>query len=85
MKLRTENGRVPCLVVAGKDVVVSSMTESYARSLIENAQTKLHTGDHKGYPLLVDGTYYFPEIPEPATEEAPAPSAPPAKKTPKKR
>ena len=81
MKLRTENGRVPCLVVAGKDVVASSLTESYALSLIENAQTKVHNTDHTGYPLLVDGTYYFPEVPEPATEDTP----PSVKKTPKKR
>ena len=60
MKLKVENGRVPCLVVAGKDVVSSSLDENFALQLLEKADTVETTDTHKGFPLFVNGLYYLP-------------------------
>lgn len=73
MKLKVENGRVPCLVVAGKDVVSSSLDENFALQLLKKADTVETTDTHKGFPLFVNGLYYLPEVTEPMGTPKPDP------------
>lgn len=70
MKLRVENGRVPCLMVTGKDVVSTSLDKDFALQLVERADTVETTDTHKGFPLFVNGLYYLPEVTEPETDPA---------------
>lgn len=59
------DGQVEYLMKAGKDVVKSRTLEGNVRRMIEQATTKEITDDHKGFPLCVNGKFYFPEVPEP--------------------
>lgn len=67
MKLKSNNGMVEYIMATGKDFVKSQISESAALQMIANGETKTTT-THKGFPLCVDGKYYFPEVPEPAAE-----------------
>lgn len=61
MKLKSENGLVQFLMVAGKDVVYSEMPITIAEQLCSKgttSSTKFH-----GYPICVDDKYYFAGIP----------------------
>lgn len=70
MTLRSENGMVEFIMATGKDFVKNTMTESAALALIEKGEKEI-TDTHKGFPLCVDGKYYFPEVPEPPTMTEP--------------
>lgn len=75
MKLRSENGMVEFIMKTGKDFVKSKTSESAAMSMIAQGKCEI-TDTHKGFPLCVDGKYYFPEVPEldaPAEEPAERP------------
>ena len=61
------DGQVEYLMKAGSGIVRSRTLEGNVRRMIEQATTKEITDDHKGFPLCVNGKFYFPEVPEPPT------------------
>lgn len=63
------DGQVEYLMKAGKDVVKSRTLEGNVRRMIEQATTKEITDEYKGFPLCVNGKFYFPEVPEPPKPE----------------
>lgn len=65
MKLVVTDGMVEYLMKTGKDVVKSKTLEGNVRRMIEQATTKEITDTYKGFPLCVNGKFYFPEVPEP--------------------
>lgn len=69
MKLVVTDGQVEYLMKAGKDVVKSRTLEGNVRRMIEQAETKEITDTYKGFPLCVNGKFYFPEVPEPPKPE----------------
>lgn len=77
MKLVVTDGQVEYLMKAGKDVVRCRTFEGNVRRMIEQADTKEITDTHKGFPLCVNGKFYFPEIPEPRKPQS---ARPPKKK-----
>ena len=78
MYLRTNSkGEVEYLMKTGKDMVKSSTLESNVRRMIDQAETKEITDDYPGFPLCVNGKFYFPELPEP---DAPVEEKPKRKK-----
>lgn len=65
MKLKVNSaGEVEFLMKAGKDIVKNATLESNVRRMIEQAETKEITDDYPGFPLCVNGKFYFPELPE---------------------
>lgn len=70
MKLVVIDGQVEYLMKAGKDVVKGRTLEGNVRRMIEQAETKEITDTYKGFPLCVNGKFYFPEIPEPTKPQS---------------
>ena len=66
MKLVVTDGQVEYLMKTGKDVVKGRTLEGNVRRMIEQATTKEITDTYKGFPLCVNGKFYFPEVPEAA-------------------
>jgi len=64
MKLVSDNGMVSYLYRAGRDMVKGSMPLEAAEKFIASHKSEITT-DHKGYPLCVDGLWFFPEAPQP--------------------
>lgn len=60
MKLKSENGLVPFLMVAGKDTVSSEMPLAEAEQLCAKGTTV--STEFPGYPICVDGKYYLAGI-----------------------
>lgn len=60
MKLKSESGYVSFLMVAGKDIVSSEMTLPEAERLCAKGTTV--STEFPGYPICVDGKYYFAGI-----------------------
>lgn len=58
------DGQVEYLMKSGSGVVKCRTLEGNVRRIIEQATTKMFTDDYKGFPLCVNGKFYFPEIPE---------------------
>lgn len=69
MNLVVTDGQVEYLMKAGKDVVKGRTLEGNVRRMIEQATIKEITDDYKGFPLCVNGKFYFPEMPEPPKPE----------------
>lgn len=57
-KLRIVDGKVPYMMVAGKDFVAAESPEATVRWIIENGKLEI-TNDVPGYPLCVDGKWYI--------------------------
>lgn len=57
-ELRIVDGKVPYLMVSGKDFVAAESTEETVRWIIENGRLEA-SGDVPGYPLCVDGKWYI--------------------------
>ena len=63
MKLTNKDGKVAYLMVAGKDMVSAEMPVEIAQRIISRGDKQ--TSDRfPGYPLCVDGKYYFSATPE---------------------
>lgn len=69
MKIKTKNGRVKYLMIAGKDMVSGEMDEATALRMIEHGN--LTNSDNEDYPLCVDGKYLFPVAAEKKPEPKP--------------
>lgn len=67
MKLKVENGMVRCLYLAGKDMVEEKLTASVAAGILKGAQKKITSEEHPGFPLCVDGKWFFPVEEKPVT------------------
>lgn len=58
MKLKSKNGRVSFLMLAGTDHVKSEMPLSDAERLCRNGEVTTCSQFHE-YPICVDGKYFF--------------------------
>lgn len=63
MKLKTNNGMVPYIMVAGKDNVSGEMPEKKAELMIRTGP-KRASNRFPGYPVCVQDKYYFAAEPE---------------------
>lgn len=57
---------VDFIMKAGKDFVKSSIGKKEALRIINAGKSEM-SETHKGFPLCIDGTYYFPIVPEKKT------------------
>lgn len=60
MKVQSSGGMVPYLYKAGKDMVSASMSEDVAQRIVDYSSSQELTEEHPGYPLCVDGAFFFP-------------------------
>nr|DAU56337.1 MAG TPA: hypothetical protein [Caudoviricetes sp.] len=66
-KLKNVNGRVKSMLKTGKDYSVNTISISAAQHIIDNG--KITESDREGYPICVDGLWYFEG--EPVVERRP--------------
>jgi len=79
MVRKNAKGEIEYLMKSGKDMVRSSTLESNIRRMIDQAETKEITEDYPGFPICVNGKFYFPELP-PLHEPDPEPQQKPKRK-----
>lgn len=60
MRLKSENGMVTFLMVAGKDLVQASMSVASAQAIIKSSND-VQRCNRKDYPICVDNKWFFPE------------------------
>lgn len=60
MKLVIKDGKVAYLYKAGKDLVSGQLEASVAQAIVKGSKNKTTTNDHPGFPLCVDGKWFFP-------------------------
>lgn len=58
MKLKNDKGKVHFIMAAGKDYVQHEMSINAANTLIEKG-TVTESKQFEGYPICVDGKYFF--------------------------
>lgn len=68
MKLLAKNGHVRYICRAGKDLVTATMPLEVAERFVSSHKSEM-TKDFHEYPLLVDGKWYFPIVPEKTTRK----------------
>ena len=72
MVRKNAKGEIEYLMKSGKDMVRNATLESNIRRMIDQAETKEITEDFPGFPICVNGKFYFPELP-PLPEPEPQP------------
>ena len=77
MVRKNAKGEIEYLMKSGKDMVRSATLESNIRRMIDEATTVEKSDEFEGFPLCINGKFYFPEIPE---KPAPAPVSKPKRK-----
>ncbi len=68
MKLLAKDGQVRYVCRAGKDLVTATMPQEVAEKFVSSRKSVMTT-DLPEYPLLVDGKWYFPIVPEKTTRK----------------
>lgn len=72
--LESEHNKVSYLMKAGNDMVRNVMSENGALGMMK-VETLTENDEHPGYPICVNGTFFFPGKVEDVNEPAPEPKA----------